>query len=42
MRGRPLKPITMTPYVRQQLESMARSRSVPQGLARRAKIVQMA
>jgi putative transposase len=42
MRGRPLEPITMTPYVRQQLESMARSRSVPQGLARRAKIVLMA
>jgi len=42
MRGRPLKPITMTPYVRQQLESMARSRCVAQGLARRAKIVLMA
>ena len=42
MLGRPLKAISMTPDLRQQLESMVRSRSIPQGLARRAKIVLMA
>ena len=42
MRGRPLKQITLTPDVKRQLESMVRSRSLPQGLARRSRIVLMA
>jgi putative transposase len=42
MLGRPLKPITLTPNVRQQLSSMVRSHSLPQGLTRRARIVLMA
>ena len=42
MLGRPLKSITLTTNMRKQLESMVRSRTLPQGLARRAKIVLMA
>lgn len=39
MRGRPLQPMTLAPEMRDQLQSMVRSRSLPQGLARRAQIV---
>lgn len=42
MRGRQLKQITLTANVQRQLESMVRSHSLPQGLARRARIVLMA
>lgn len=42
MLGRPLKSITVTQNVRQQLESMVRSHSLAQGLARRARIVLLA
>ena len=42
MRGRPVKKITLTPAVERQLKSMVRSRSLPQGLARRSRIVLMA
>ncbi|MGD8758372.1 MAG: IS630 family transposase [Deltaproteobacteria bacterium] len=40
--GRPLDPIVLSAETRAQLESMARSRSVPHGLVRRAKIILMA
>ncbi len=39
--GRPLKPLTLSDEVRAQLESMARSRSLPHAHVRRAKIVLM-
>lgn len=42
MRGRPLQSITLVPDMQDQLQSMLRSRSLPQGLARRAKIVLLA
>ena len=42
MRGRPLQPITLAPEMRDQLQSMVRSRSLSQGLTRRAKIVLLA
>lgn len=38
-RGRPLQPLTITPAARTELESLARSRSLPHGLVRRAEIV---
>ena len=41
-RGRPLTSITLSEHNREQLQSMARSRSLPHGLVRRAKIVLMA
>ena len=41
-RGRPLASITLSEHNREQLQSMARSRSLPHGLVRRAKIVLMA
>ena len=37
--GRPLQPLTVTPTVREELEAFARSRSLPHGLVRRAKII---
>ena len=40
--GRPLEPIILSAETREQLESMARSRSLPHGLVRRAKIILMA
>jgi putative transposase len=42
MAGRPLQDITLTPDMERQLTSMVRSRSLPQGLVRRAQIVLMA
>jgi transposase len=42
MIGRPLKPFTLTAETRDQLQSIARSPSMPQALARRARIVLMA
>jgi len=42
MLGRPLKRFTLTSETRDQLQSIVRSRSMPQALARRAKIVLMA
>ena len=41
-RGRFLRPLEMTEQTRQQLESMAKSRSLPHGLVRRAEIVLLA
>jgi len=41
-RGRFLPPLAMTEQTRQQLESMAKSRSLPHGLVRRAEIVLLA
>ena len=38
-RGRPLKPLAISPDTREELASMARSRSLPAGLVRRAEIV---
>ena len=38
-RGRPLKPLEVSPGAREELESLARSRSLPAGLVRRAEIV---
>jgi len=40
--GRPLQPITLTNELKQQLSSIVRSRSLPHGLVRRAKIILMA
>ena len=40
--GRPLEPIILSAETKEQLESMARSRSLPHGLVRRAKIILMA
>ena len=40
--GRPIKPIVLSAETKGQLESMARSRSLPHGLVRRAKIILMA
>ena len=40
--GRPLAPIELTESDREQLASMARSRSLPHGLVRRAEIVLLA
>ena len=40
--GRPLAPLELTESDREQLESMARSRSLPHGLVRRAEIVLLA
>lgn len=42
MRGRPRQPMTLLTEMHNQLESMVRSPSLPQGLARRAKIVLLA
>lgn len=42
MLGRPLKPFTLTSETRDQLQSIAKSPSMPQALARRARIVLMA
>jgi putative transposase len=41
-RGRPIPPIDLAPELKEQLQSMARSRSLPHGLVRRAKIILMA
>ena len=41
-RGRPVQPINLSQDVKNQLQSMARSRSLPHGLVRRAKIIIMA
>ena len=41
-RGRPLPAIELSPSDREQLESMARSRSLPHGLVRRAEMVLLA
>ena len=38
-RGRPLSPLTVSPDMRGELASMARSRSLPAGLVQRARIV---
>ena len=38
-RGRPLKPLELSPGARAEIESLARSRSLPAGLVRRAQIV---
>lgn len=38
-RGRPRKPLEVSPQAREELESLARSRSLPAGLVRRARIV---
>ena len=38
-RGRPRKPLEVAPQAREELESLARSRSLPAGLVRRAQIV---
>lgn len=40
-RGRPLKSVNLGPEVREEVESIARARSLPHGLVRRAKIVLM-
>lgn len=40
--GRPIPPIDLTPELKEQLQSMARSRSLPHGLVRRARIILMA
>ena len=37
--GRPLKPLEVSREAREELESLARSRSLPAGLVRRAEIV---
>jgi len=42
MTGRPLKELTLIPQLQRQLTSMVRSRSLSQGLVRRAEIVLMA
>ncbi|MFQ5874797.1 MAG: IS630 family transposase [Dehalococcoidia bacterium] len=39
MRGRPLQPLSLRPELRHQLQSLVRSPSLPQGLARRARII---
>ena len=41
-RGRPIQPINLSQDVKNQLQSIARSRSLPHGLVRRAKIIIMA
>jgi len=41
-RGRPLAPLTMSPAEREELVSITRSRSMPQSLATRARIVLLA
>ena len=41
-RGRPVQPIDLSQDVKKQIQSMARSRSLPHGLVRRAKIILMA
>ena len=41
-RGRPLKPLVVSPETREELESLARSHSLPVGLVRRARIVLLA
>ena len=38
-RGRPLQPLEISPTVRGELESLARSLTLPHGLVRRAEIV---
>ena len=40
--GRPLAPIVLEPHVREELESLARSRSLSHSLVRRAQIALMA
>lgn len=40
--GRPIPPVTLSPQLRQELQGMARSRSLPQALAQRAKIILLA
>jgi putative transposase len=40
--GRPKKPLTLAPAEREQLQAWARSRALPHGLVRRARIVLMA
>jgi hypothetical protein len=40
--GRPIPPIDLAPELKEELQSMARSRSLPYGLVRRAKIILMA
>lgn len=42
MAGRPQQDVTLTPELRSQLTSMVRSRSLPQGFTRCARIVLMA
>ncbi len=41
-RGRPMKPIVLSPELRQEMESLAGSRTLPHGHVRRARIVLMA
>lgn len=41
-RGRPIQPIDLSQDVKEQLQSIARSRSLPHGLVRRGKIILMA
>ena len=38
-RGRPLQPLEVSPDTREELEALARSRSLPAGLVSRARIV---
>ena len=40
--GRPLTPLELSPSDRERLESMAKSRSLPHGLVRRAEMVLLA
>ncbi|MDP6495938.1 MAG: IS630 family transposase, partial [Dehalococcoidia bacterium] len=40
-RGRPLKPLEVSSHTREELESLANSRTLSAGLVRRAKIVLM-
>ena len=40
-RGRPRKPIVLSPQVREELMSLSRSRSLSHGLVRRANIILM-
>ena len=41
-RGRPVPPIDLSPDGKTQLQSIARSRSLPHGLVRRAQMILMA
>jgi putative transposase len=40
--GRPIPPVTLRPQLRQELEAMVRSHSIPQAWARRARIILLA
>ena len=40
--GRPIPPVMLSPQLRQELENMVRSRSLPQALAQRARVILLA